>query len=84
MINKKLIGSEFFSTQELSLAAALIAWGFTLDSIDKTTPSKVTFLFSRNESLDEAIQAFWNNSGQITPKTYFQALREAKSRIYGG
>ncbi|EKD86545.1 MAG: hypothetical protein ACD_37C00246G0002 [uncultured bacterium] len=84
MIKRRLKEFEIFSTQELSLAAALLAWGFSLNSIDKTNPSKVTFLFIRNPELDQAIQTYWDNSGQISPKIYFNALREVKSRIYGG
>ena len=83
MINKRLKESEIFSTQELSLVAALITWGFTLDAIDKTNPSKAKFLFRRNSLLDQAIQSFWSNTAQVFPKTYFHALREVKSRIYG-
>ena len=84
MINTRLKESEVFLTQELSLSAALLAWGFSLDSIDKTNPNKVTFIFIRNSELDQAIQTYWDNSGQISPKSYFNALREVKSRIYGG
>lgn len=83
-INTKLKESEIFSTQELSLSAALLAWGFPLDSIDKTNPNKATFIFIRSSGLDQAIQAYWDSSGQISPKIYFNALREVKSRIYGG
>lgn len=84
MIKKRLKDCEIFSTQELSLVAALLSWGFPLDSIDKTNPSKVTFIFIRNSELDQAIQTYWDNSGRISPKIYFNALREVKSRIYGG
>ncbi len=84
MINKRLKELNLFSTQELSLAAAIVAWGFPLDSIDKTNPLRVTFIFLRNSGVDQAIQAYWNNSGTVSPKIYFNALREVKSRIYGG
>lgn len=82
MINKKL-EKDVFMSQELSLVAALLAWNFPLVSINKLNSGKVMFVFSNTPELQKAIQAFWNNTGIITPKKYFYALREAKSRIYG-
>jgi hypothetical protein len=86
MIKKRLIQetSGIFRSSELSLTAALIAWNFTLHAVDKTNPSKVTFVFLRDSSLDKAIQSFWDNTGLVSPKAYFNALRELKSRIYEG
>lgn len=85
MINQLLKESEIFSTQELSLSAALVAWGFPLDCVDKINPSgKATFIFLRSKELDQAVQAFWNNSSTVNPKFYFNALKEVKSRLYGG
>ena len=83
MIKHKLNISDLFQTQELALAAALVAWNFPLDSVDKTNKNKATFIFLRSSDLDTAIQSFWNNEGQVSPKTYFYALREVKSRIHG-
>lgn len=84
MINNRLKTSDIFSTHELSLSAALVSWGFPLNCIDKTNPSRVVFIFMRTPELDNYIQSFWDNSGKISPKTYFNALREVKSRIYEG
>lgn len=85
MINQSLKTSDIFVTQELSLSAALVTWGFPLDSIDKTSSSaKATFIFLRSKELDGAIQAFWNNTATVFPKQYFNALKEVKSRLYGG
>ncbi len=81
---KKELRENVFVSQELSLIAALIAWNFPLVSINKSNPGKVTFVFSNTTELQKAIQAYWNDTGTVTPKKYFYALREAKSRIYGG
>lgn len=87
MITKKLDSrTDFhlqndFITTELSLVAALMLWGFPIDTLDKTNPSRITFSFKRSDGLDIAIQAFWSNSATIYPKDYFQVLRELKSRI---
>lgn len=83
MINREL-REDIFSTQELSLIAALIAWNFPIISIDTSQSKKVTFSFENTPELKKAIQAYWDETGTISPKKYFYALREAKSRIYGG
>lgn len=83
MIKKRLREDDTFITQELSLVAALLAWNFPLASINKSNPGKVTFIFSNTSELQKAIQTYWDDTGIVTPKKYFYALREAKSRIYG-
>lgn len=83
MIKKRLRETDTFVTQELSLVAALIAWDFPLISIDKSDFKKVIFVFPNTPELHKAIQTFWSDTGTVTPKKYFYALREAKSRIYG-
>ena len=84
MIKKRLRENDTFVTQELSLIGALLAWNFPLTTVDKTDPKKVIFVFPNSPELQKAIQTFWNDTGVVTPKKYFNALREAKSRIYGG
>ncbi len=84
MINKRFKTSPLFSTPELSLAAALVAWEFPLNSLDRTNPTKIVFQFFKNPKLEAAVQAFWDNTDTVYPKIYFNALREVKSRIYGG
>ena len=83
MINQQLKESAIFTTQELALAAALVAWGFLLDSVERLPSDKKSkFIFLRSPELDNAVQAFWDGSGKTTPKIYFNALREVKSRLY--
>ena len=82
MIKKRLREDDTVATQELSLVAALLAWNFSLISIDRTDFKKVTFFFSNTQEIQKAIQTFWDDTGIVSPKKYFYALREAKSRIY--
>ncbi len=79
---KRLRLTDYFATSELSLSAALICLGYTPDSLDKTQ-NKITFIFSRSEELDKAVQAFWRRELKIEPLAYFEAQRYLKSRIYG-
>lgn len=83
-IHKDLDDKEFYKCHELSLIAALIAWDFNPVGLEKSDSQKVIFLFHDTPDLQKAIQAYWDETGQITPKKYFFALREAKSRIHGG
>lgn len=84
MINKRFKTPSLFSTPELSLTAALITWGFSLNYLDRSNPNKIVFQFLKNSELESAVETFWDNTGKVSPKAYFYALREVKSRIYGG
>ena len=84
MIKKGLKDTGIFISSELSLVAALVAWNFPIHSIDKSEFKKVSFIFQKTPELSRAVEAFWNETDYIAPKKYFYALREVKSRIYGG
>lgn len=76
---------EYFETSELSLAATLICFGYSLDSLNKTNPSKVIFIFKRDKNLDQIVQDFWGRKKVLVdPLSYSEATRYLKSRIYGG
>lgn len=76
---------EYFETSELSLAATLICFGYSLDSLNKINPSKVIFIFKRNKNIDQIVQDFWRRKKiLVDPLSYSEATRYLKSRIYGG
>lgn len=76
--------SDLFLTSDLALTAALVCWGFTVISIDRTDPGRAVFSFKKSKEIEQAIKFFWDNSGKISPKDYFNVLRELKSRIREG
>jgi hypothetical protein len=73
--------NDSFSTSDLSLASALLSLGYRLEVVEKQYP-KSLFLFQRTKYLDEAVQGFWSGELRIEPKSYFNCLKEIKSRLY--
>lgn len=84
MIKKRLRDQEVFQSHELSLIATLIARGFPLLAVDKSNPKKAIFKFSNSTELSQAVKEYWDDTATVSPKKYFYALREAKSRLYQG
>lgn len=75
--------NESFESSDLSLVAALCCFGAVIESVDRSAPRAVFFI-RREKGLDQLVQAFFSHSLTIDPLTYFNALKEAKSRLYGG
>lgn len=73
--------NDYFETSDLSLAAAILAFGATLDSVDSSSPRAV-FIFERTRELDAQVQAFWAHQLTVDPLTYYNCLKEAKTRLY--
>lgn len=76
-----MTNSDLFLTSDLSLSSALLCKGFTLESVKKLQP-KSQFLFYKSEKLDETIKDFWAGKLAVEPKSYFNCLKEIKSRLY--
>ncbi len=73
----------FFETQSLLLGATLISLGIQLDSVLKNTDGKSTFVFPRQDNLDQILESFWSKSLAIEPNLLWESIRFLKSRIYG-
>lgn len=74
--------NDYFETSDFALATTLLCLGFVIDCLDKTNPSKATFIFKRTKELENTVQAFWNNQLKVNPKDFFNNQKELKSRIY--
>lgn len=72
-----------FETSDLALAAALLCVGVGIEAVDHVNPKRAVFIFKRLAGLDDTIQAFWQHQLQVDPLSYFNCLKEAKTRLYG-
>ena len=67
---------------DLGLAAALTSVGFSLLSLDRENLRKVQFIFRRSDGIDDAVEKYWDDRLEVRARTYFDALKMIKSRIY--
>lgn len=74
---------ERYSTTNLALAAALLAYGFPMVHHEPVeTGRRSYFFFEDGEQLQAAIQLFYRLEMAVEPEAYFNALKSIKSRIY--
>ena len=74
----------YFRTSDMPLAATLVCLGVPIEAIDRKVGSqRVEFVFPRPSELDGILSGFWSGVLKVTPRGYFQALREVKARLYG-
>lgn len=72
----------YFHTQDLGLATAISLF-YPLDSIDRTqNPHKAEFIFKRDKNIDDLVSAYWKGELKASLLTYFNQLKNIKSRLY--
>ena len=81
-MTKILQEKDYFKTTDLCLCVALCCSGYQVEAIDKQNPSKAIFLIKRDEQLDELIQLYFTHQLKVEPVSYFNFLKEIKTRIY--
>jgi len=81
-MNIPLSENDLFKTSELSLAATLLYFGYSLDHLEPLEGQRLLLIFKRTEGIDEVIQNFWADQLSTSPKRYFYILKELKSRIF--
>jgi len=72
---------DYFTSSDLALVTTLSLW-FPIDSINKTDPTKIIFLFKREDGVDKTIESFWKKELLVEPLTFFNQLKIIKTRIY--
>ena len=75
--------NDYFDSSDLSLVAALRCFGARIETVDRSNPSRAIFHIPREKGLDQLVEAFWAHELKVDPLVYFNALKEAKSRLYG-
>ncbi|MBN1325873.1 hypothetical protein JW977_02750 [Candidatus Falkowbacteria bacterium] len=74
--------SEIFLTFDLGLASVLVSLDYELVGLDKTNSKKVQFIFKRAESIDLAINNYWQDNLKVNARTLFDNIKMLKNRIY--
>ncbi len=69
-------------TFDLGASAALLCKGFELLSLDKCNPHKVNFVFSRKAGIDEIIESYWSDRLEVKARSFFDAIKALKNRLY--
>lgn len=73
---------QYFETTDLGLGTTILTLGFTLDSLDRSNPSRVRFVFKKKGGLDEVVHAYWQKELKVEPLAYFNNIKLMKNRIY--
>lgn len=77
-----LKGEDYFESSDIAFCAALHCYGYQIEIIDTNNPSRAIFYIKRDKRLDEIKQAYFSHRLKVDPLTYFNTLKEIKTRIY--
>jgi len=80
MSQENLKLKDFYQSSDLALVCTISLW-YPIDTIDRTNPRKATFLFKRDEKLDELLESYWRRELKIEPQAYFNQLKAIKARL---
>jgi hypothetical protein len=74
---------ELLDTQDMGLAVGLVSKGYELLELESKSYSKrVTFRFQQETSIDQAAQDYWSGRMQVDAKTYWNEMKNLKTRLY--
>jgi hypothetical protein len=72
---------EFFSTQDICMASTLVCLGHKIETIDKSRPKSIHFLFLNTGNVRSDVVRFWDGLVRIEPKEFWSTFRNIKGRI---
>ena len=73
----------YLQFSDFALCSALVALGYKLESLDRTEPQRVIFVFKRSKRLDLTIHKLWQRKLLVEPLAFVEAQKYLKARIYG-
>ena len=74
--------SDYYSTFDLGVAAALVSNNFSLFSLEKSNPKKVQFIFIREADIEKIVHDYFSDQLKINARTLFDNTKMLKNRIY--
>lgn len=81
-MTKTLKENDYYKTTDIALVSALCCYKYQIEEIDKQNPSKAIFLIKRDDLLDNLIQQYFIHQLRVDPASFFNFLKEIKTRIY--
>lgn len=74
--------SNLYSTTDISLCATLCAYGYDVDHIDKGDQRRAVFFIKQSDLLGEIVKKYFSHELSVEPISFFNTLKELKTRIY--
>jgi len=71
---------EHYTTPDLNLATA-ISLSYPLDCIEKLSDRKFSFVFKKEEGLDNLIESFWKRELRVEPNQYSEHRKMLIARM---
>lgn len=71
-----------FRTHDLGISAALLCLNYKLLDINKTSPRKAMFIFSREDGIENAADQYFTDQLEVKARAYFDHLRALKNMLY--
>lgn len=81
-MTKVLDEKNLIKLSDISLCSALCVCGYNIQKIQKQTSGKAIFLIEKDEKTDDLIRKFFNHELKVDALSYFNFLKEIKTRIY--
>lgn len=80
--SKEPVIKDSFETQDIQLAATILALGEKFDAIYRGNSSRCVFVFEDSANLRRYVDEYWNRQLSIEPQALLGALKSVKSRLY--
>lgn len=81
MILKSINKNDYLKSSDLALCVTLCCFGYQIESMNRQD-QKAIFSIRKDNKLDNLIQKYWAHELGVDPLSYFNFLKEIKTRIY--
>jgi hypothetical protein len=77
-INKE----EYIEFTDQSIVTILFHMGIKIDSINRTNPKRIAFIFKNSKKATQIIKDFYTAKLRVEPSSFLDDIKKVKSRIY--
>jgi hypothetical protein len=75
---------DYMKISDFQLSTVLSSMGYEIKELDDSNPRRIQFCFAidENESIYQAVDAFWKGTLSLEPKALFYHQKLIKNRIF--
>ena len=81
-MSKILQEKVFYRSSDISMISAMLCYEYSIEKIERQDTGKAFFLIEKDEKLENLIKLFFAHKLKVDPLSYFNFLKETKTRIY--